>query len=166
VTPPSCDSRPRAEALHARLGEQHFRGLKARSRRWLAVASVPVWLQAGWGVLPDLVSFWAVLIQGGCLVLTVAFAALEHRWRQRAAEQVAGPPPAVLHVLLSSWDDVRAALWSGLALVSLVPGVYVAVHRPFPRPVLSAAIAAAVAVFVLLVVAETLPRLGRTEPTR
>ena len=161
---PSCDPLARGEALRARFGEQHFRGLKAASRRWLALVSAPVWLQAAWGILPELVAFWAVLIQGGCLVLTLVFAALEHQWRQRARN--AGPSPAVVHILWSSWDDVRAALWSGLALVSLVPGVYVALHRPFPRPVLSASIAAAVAVFVLLVAAETLPRLGRAEPTR
>jgi len=152
--------------LHARFAEQHFRGLKAAGRRWLAVASAPVWIQAGWGLLPDLVGFWAILIQGGCLVLTVVFAALEHRWSARAARMEAFPSPAVVHTLWSSWDEVRSALWSGLALVSLVPWVYVAVGRPYPRPLLSASIAVAVTVFVLLVAAETLPRLGRTGSTR
>jgi hypothetical protein len=99
-------------------------------------------------------------------VSTVAFAALEYQWRSRAARIEAGASLAVVHTLWSSWDEVRAALWSGLALVSLVPWVYVALGRPFPRPLLSASIAVAVAVFLLLVVAETLPRLGPTGSTR
>jgi hypothetical protein len=149
-----------ASEIQARFGEHHFRALKSASRRGMAVASVPLWVQAGWGALPDLIAFWALLLQGACLVLTLAFAALERRWGARAAGFEGAPSPAVVHTRASSWDDVRAALWSGLALVCLVPGIYVATGRPFPKPLLSASMAAAVAVFVLVVVAETVPRLG------
>jgi hypothetical protein len=78
----------------------------------------------------------------------------------------AGVSPVAVPSRVSSWDDLRSALWSGMALVSLVPWAYVAFGRPVPPPILSGALAVAGAVLLLLVAAEALPRLGRTDSTR
>jgi hypothetical protein len=160
------DRPPLGRELQARFGEGRSQGLKAASRRWLAVSSLPAWVQAAWGVLPDIVAFWGVLIQGAFLVSTVVFAVLEHRWRERGLGIDAGSSPMEVPGRWSSWDDLRSALWSGLALISLVPWAYVAFGRPVPRPILSGALAVAGAVLLLLVAAETLSRLGRTDSTR
>ena len=120
--------------LQARFGEQRSQGLKAASRRWLALSSIPVWIQVGWGVLPDLVAFWCVLLQGGLLVSTVAFAALESRWRARAAGIEAG---GVARGGPRAWELVgRPALG---ALVQPGPGLARALGLRRLRPSLAPA---------------------------
>ena len=105
----------------------------------------------------DLLEWFAVLGEGVCLAMAAGYAALEYRWTQRAAEMESVTPGIVIHENWNTWDDIRSALWWGLTLVSLVPWVYVATGRPLPPPLLSALTAAASTVFLLLVLAETVP---------
>jgi hypothetical protein len=153
-------------ALVAELNEQHFRALRVAWLRWAAAASFPVWLQAEFDVLPDLLAFWALLAQGLCLLMFLVSAGLESLWRRRRVSLEGGDPKAVVETLWGPWQELRAALWQGLALVSLVPFVYVALGRPFPSGLLPAAVATGVAVLLLAVVAETIPRLGARVPKR
>jgi hypothetical protein len=153
------------EELLAQLNVHFVRGLQEASLRWLAVASFPVWIHARWGLLADLLAFWALLAQGACFALAAAFAVLEQRW-QRRAEQFHGVPAPNVHAAWSDLDRLRSALWWALAVVSMVPWCYVALDRPFPVPLLEPLVAVAVTVFLLLVVAETLPRLRRRDTTR
>lgn len=150
--------------LLAELNEQHFRELRAATLRWLAAASLPVWLHAQFDLLPELLAFWAVLAQGLCLLLFLISGGFETLWRRRCARLEGGEPSAVVHTLWGPWQELRAALWQGLALVSLVPLGYVALGRPFPGGLLPAAVAAGVAVLLLVVAAETIPRLGARAP--
>src|SRR5262245_5119876 len=166
VRSPLASTAPLLErALRAQLNEHHARDLRLMGLRWLAVASVPVWLQTLWGFLPDLLAYWALLGQGACIVIAGALAVLERRWRRRAAQLEGTSSVPVVHSRWTSWDELRLALWQALAVISLVPWGYVVIGRPLPGPLLAAVLAAAVAVFLLAVVAETLPRLGRRETT-
>jgi hypothetical protein len=161
----SNDRHVMAEELRARLNVHFVRALKAASLRWLALASFPIWIQARWGILADLLAFWALLAQGACFALAVVFAGLEHRW-QRRAEQLDGAPAPIVHVAWSDLERLRSALWWALAVVSMVPWGYVALDRTFPAALREESIAVAVTVFLLLVVAETLPRLRKRDTTR
>jgi hypothetical protein len=127
---------------------------------WLraaSVAAVPAWLNVHWSLLPDLLAWLAVLIQGGCVVMLTCYAALEYRWSRRAAPLE--PSSFVVHAVWTDWHEVRSALWYGLALVSLVPWAYVAVARAVPVPLLSSLTATVWTVLLLLGAAESVARL-------
>ena len=115
-------------------------------------------------LLPGLLAWWAFLAQGGCLALAAGYAALEYRWTRRATQLEAGSAGAVIHTVWTVWDELRSAVWYGLALVSLVPWAYVGFERPLPASLLSGLTATAWTVLLLLAVAETLARLRPAGP--
>lgn len=80
------DRRVIEQELLAQLNAQHFRRLKLAGLRWLAVSSLPIWLQEHWGVVPGFPAWLTVLAEGYCLAMSAAYAALECRWARRAAE--------------------------------------------------------------------------------
>jgi hypothetical protein len=145
------------QELLAQLNWRHFRRLKGAGLRFLVAASAPVWLQAWSGVLPDLLAFWALLAQGAAMILTLFYAGLERQWRHRAV-LLEGAVGARLHDVWGGLDELRAGLWSGLSLVSLVPWCYLALGRPVPPPLFAAALGTFVATLLLLVAAESAPR--------
>jgi len=61
------------------------------------------------------------------------------------------------------WDDLRVALWHGLAAVSLVPWVYIAFHRRVAADLLPPLSAAAWVVLLLLAAAETIASRSRRD---
>jgi hypothetical protein len=146
-------------ALTAELQAQYLRGLRLASQRWLAAASLPVWIEVHTHLLPGLLAWFAFLAQGGCLALAAGYAALEYRWASRATQLEPGSSKVVVHIVWTAWDELRSALWYGLALVSLVPWAYVGLERPLPASLLSALTATAWTVLLLLGVTETLARL-------
>jgi hypothetical protein len=158
------DRRATEQEVLAQINVLHFRALSSASSRWVALASLPLWLHAMWRVLPDFAAFLALSAEAACLLAAGVFAGLEALWRQRAARLESGP--STVRSSWTSWDGVRSALWQALALASLFPFSHVVLGRPFPRPLVSAGVASAAAVFLLLVAAETLPRLGPRGPAR
>jgi hypothetical protein len=143
---------------------QYLRGLRLASQRWLAVASLPVWLQVHFHLLPGLLAWWAFLAQGGCLTLAAGYAASEYRWTRRAMQLEAGSAGVVIHTVWTMWDELRSAVWYGLGLVSLVPWAYVGFERPMPASLLSGLTATVWTVLLLLAVTETLARLRPAGP--
>jgi hypothetical protein len=145
------------QELLAQLNWRHFRRLKAAGLRFLVAASAPVWLQAWSGALPDLLAFWALLAQGAGLILTLFYAGLEHQWRRRAARLEGAVGPRI-HDVWGDLDELRAGLWAGLGLVSMVPWCYVASGRPLPAALFAAALGTFVATLLLLLAAGSAPR--------
>ncbi len=142
-------------ALVARMELQRMRGLRLFHLRVLAVTSLPVWGHALWQALGSW-AWLAVLFEGYALVTVLVLAALELRWRLRAA-YIGRRTDMALHVWWSSWEDLRSAAWSGLAVVSAVPWLYLALSRPIPGALLRSLLACAVAAFVLVVMVESAP---------
>jgi hypothetical protein len=143
--------------LRAQLNGHHFRGLKLQSLRWLAASSLPAWLQVCHpGALPAFLTWMAVLAEGYCLAMSAAYAALEYHWARRGADFAAGRSGVVVHAVWTVWDEVRTALWYGMAAVSLVPWIYAAVDRPVSASLQAALFATAWTVLLLLAATETL----------
>jgi uncharacterized membrane protein YraQ (UPF0718 family) len=143
--------------LRAQLNGQHFRGLKLASLRWLAASSLPAWLQVCHpGALPGFLAWTAVLAQGYCVAMSVAYAALEYHWARRGADFAAGPSEVVVHAVWTVWDELRTALWYVMAAVALVPWLYAAFDRPVAASLLAGLFATAWMVLVLLAATEVL----------
>jgi hypothetical protein len=144
---------------------RHLRAARLAYLRAFAVVSLPIWLDAHLHLLPDLLSFLLAVAGAIPLAMTVAHGVLEDRWLRRGAE-VAGEAPS-LHLPWTAWDDVRAGLWEGLALVSLWPLFHAAAGTPLPAALLQPLTAAAWTVLLLLAAAETLARAhGGASPGR
>ena len=154
--PRARDRKAREDRLAAHLNLLRFRGLRLRSLRWLAVASVPIWLHAHWQIFPDLLAWEAFLAEGFCLSLAATYAGLEHVWARRAANSRLEPTDPMLHVDWSVVDEVRSGNWYAFAVVTLLPWVYVGLGHAVPPPLLSPLTLAACAVTALLAVAEAL----------
>ena len=146
---------PGEPELLAQLSLQHFRALRLSSLRWLGVASFPIWAQAHWHALPDLLA-WLAFLAAGCCLATAAFqAALEHRAASRFGSPLAADLSGVtVHAPWSEWHELRSALWWCLALVSLVPWIYLGLARPLPAPLLAALDACSVGLLLLVAAAE------------
>jgi hypothetical protein len=156
-SPAAADRLAEEKELLANLSLLHFRSLKMASLRWAAALAFPIWLEAEAVGLPGVLVWPLLLAQASSLALAGGFAALEFRWRRRARQLETGPPPAAaIHAVWSDWDELRAALWYGMAVVSLILWAYVGFGRRMPAPLLSALSASAAALFLLVVVAETL----------
>ena len=147
------------QELVAGLQLQYLRGVRLAWLRWLAAASIPVWLEVHWQFLPGLIAWLAFLVQGGCLAMAACYAALEYRWSRRAALFEPGSSGVVVHTVWREWDEVRSALWYGVALVSLVPWIYVGLVRPLPSSLLAALTATVWTVLLLLAGAESVASL-------
>jgi hypothetical protein len=141
--------------LLAGLSLLYFRDLKLASLRWSAAASFPLWLEAESGRLPGSLVWLALLAQAFCLVLAAGYAAVERRWTRRADRLEPNPAAAAIHAAWTDWDELRAALWYGMAIVSLILWTYVGLGRRMPATLLSALTAAGATLFLLVVVAET-----------
>jgi hypothetical protein len=150
------DRRVIEQDLRAQLTVWYLRERKLAHLRWLAAASLPLWLEIHRGVLTGFLAWGAVLAQGYCLAMSVAYAALEAQWERRAALVDTASAAVAIHRVWTIWDDLRMALWHGLAAVSLVPWVYVAFHRRVGADLLSPLSAAAWVVLLLLAVVETI----------
>jgi hypothetical protein len=155
-----ADGGVEAEALLARLHARHFRALEQAHLRWTCLASVPVWLQTSWRGLPGALAWLAVLAQAFAFAMAVGYAFLAARWARRAAALAPAPAQVAIHTPRSEWDELRSALWTGLAAASLVPCSYVAFDRAWPPALLSALTVFVVAVLVLLVLVETAAELA------
>ncbi|HET9317698.1 MAG TPA: hypothetical protein VFQ51_19045, partial [Vicinamibacteria bacterium] len=141
------------QELKAQLNLGYCRALEIAWLRRAAVASVPIWLAAHSSLLPRGLVWLAFLAQGLCLVLGATHGLLEQRWSGRAARLE--PRSIAIQTTWTRWDDVRAALWCGLAIVSLVPWAYAGLDRTLPVPLRSTLDAVAWAVLLLLAGAET-----------
>jgi len=160
-----CPGRPRArdpkareERLVAHLNLHRFRGLRLRSLRWLAAASLPIWLHAHWRILPDLLAWGTFLAEGFCLSLVATYAVLEHMWARRAAESRLEPTDAVLHLAWSAMDEVRSGIWYAFAVATLLPWACVGLGRAVPASLLSPLTLAACTATPLLAGAEVVAR--------
>jgi hypothetical protein len=143
--------------LVAGLQLEHLRTARLLWLRWLAASSVPAWLEIHGRLGHGLVAGLAFLIQGGCLVMAVCYTALETRCGRRAAQIEIGSSSShwMVHSTWTEWDEVRSALWYGVALVSVVPWLYVGLARPVPSSLLSALTATVWTVLLLLATAES-----------
>lgn len=141
----------------AELNLQYFRGLKLAWLLWLSVASLPLWIQCLSGPWPLPLRWLTVLGEWLCFGMAFGYAALEYRFSRRAAEMESGAGMEI-HAIWSVWDDVRTALWYGLALVCVFPWLHVAFDREFSPTLFSPLLASAVTILVLLVLAETISR--------
>jgi len=139
------------EELAAQLNLSYCRALEIVWLQRAAAASLPIWAAARWPLLPWLVTWLAFLAQGICLVMATAHGLLERRWSHRAA--LLEPAPAIA-TRWTPWDEVRAALWYGLAIVCVVPWTYVGLERALPLSLRSTLEAAAWAVLLLVAAAE------------
>ena len=142
--------------LQAQLNVQYLRGLKLASLRWVAVASLPIWLDAHWQILPSMVLWLVVVAEGFCLAMAAGYGTLEHRWSRRAAEVEPDGATVFIHTVWTAWDEVRTALWYGLALVSLAPWTCAVFDRSLAGSSLSSLSATAWTMLLLLAAAETL----------
>lgn len=152
-------TRARAEleqGLSAQIEVQYCRVLELAWLRWLAVASLPVWLELHYRLLPGFVSWLAFLLQGGCLAMAAVHGALERRWAGRAARLQLPSPGVTIETVWTPWDELRAALWYGLAVVSSVPWTYAGLGRPLPAILLPHLTAVAWTIVLLLGTAEVL----------
>ena len=166
--PRASDRKAREARLVAHLNLLRFRGLRLRSLRWLAVASLPIWLHAHWQIFPDLLVWEAFLAEGFCLWVAATYAALEHVWARRTAESRLDPTDAFLHEVWSVRDEVRSGIWYAFAVVTLLPWACVGLGRTVPAPLLSPLTLAACTTTPLLAVAEAVActRALRTAQTR
>jgi len=136
--------------LFAWLHLQYCRGRAIESLTWAAAASLPVWLQVSWGRLPEILPRLGLAIEGVCLARAIVFAMLAARWQRRTLQLVDGSASVVFMQVRRSWDEVRAALWLGLGLASLVPSFYLGFNRPMPPPLLTGLAVSALSILVLL----------------
>jgi hypothetical protein len=151
------DRREREQRLITVLNAQYFRTLKLVSLHWLAAASVPIWLQAWWPVLPNLIAWLALLVYGCCLGGVALYGATEHFWVRRAASERSSSPVR-LHTLWTARSRLRATLWYGLDLASLPAWISIGLGRPLSAPLLSSLSALAVALLACLVAVMVLAR--------
>lgn len=122
--------------------------------RWAVAASSLLWLHAHWPVVPGVLQWLACVVEGAALAMAVVYAVLEHRWARLAARLRPDSPGVVLHLPWTTGDDVRSALWYGLAALSALPWMAVAGGRALPRPVLSLSTLAAFIIGGLVALAE------------
>lgn len=145
-----------AEGLLAELNVAHVRRRQHVHVRWACIASLPLWVQAFGLRLPGSVAWVAVLGQGYATVMAGAYVLLAAHWSRRAAMlPAAAASAAAIHARRAEWQDVRSALWSGLATASTVPWIYAALGRSWSVPLRAGVTALAVSLFVLLVLLET-----------
>jgi hypothetical protein len=144
-----------AEALLAELNVAHVRRLRDVHVRWACITSLPLWLQAFVHRVPGAVCWLAVLAQGYAVALAIAYGVLAARWVKRSTVLRSAAESAVVHAARAGRDGVRSALWSGLAMVSLVPWGYAVLHRPWLPELRAGLTALAVSLFLLLVLLET-----------
>lgn len=138
--------------LVAQANLSYCRALEIAWLRRVVTASGPIWVGAHWSGFPRVLLWLAFLVQGLCLVMAAAHGLLERRWSHRAAQIEA---PTMIETPWTRWDEVRSALWYGLATVSIVPWIYAGLDRALPVPLRSTLEALAWAVLVLLAAAET-----------
>jgi hypothetical protein len=146
-----CDGK---SELLSQLGLAHYRRLRLDSVRWLVLASLPLWAQARWHALPELVSWLVLLAQGCCIAAAGLQASLEHRFALHAGVVGGDRAGVVVRDRWGVWDELRSALWWSLAGACLVPWLYVGIDRPLPAPLLFSLAAAAGGILALVVGAE------------
>jgi predicted methyltransferase len=156
----AADSEEAQRALAARLNLQEVRGWRLRSLQWAVGASLPFWLQQWCPVLPGPLLWLAGLVEPTALVLGAGSAVLEHRWARVARMQPADHGIAI-HVRWTARDDVRSALWYGLAVAAALPWMAWAGRRLLPLPVLSPVTLVALAVGGLFAASEAMSWRGR-----
>jgi hypothetical protein len=118
------------EKLRVRLGLVHARSLRLAALWRLALAAIPVWVQAHTGILPGLLSWFACLFLGFAWAVAAIYATLEHYWTRRSARVDADAQP--IHVLWSRRDEVCSGVAYGLGVLSLVPWSAVALGGRIP----------------------------------
>jgi len=136
--------------LFAGLHLQYCRARATESLQWAAVASLPVWLEVSWGRLPEVLARLGLVIECACLARAVTFAILAARWQRRTLQLKDDSASVAFRLVWTSWDELRAALWFGLGLVSLAPALYLVFNRPLPPPLLTGLAASALTILVLL----------------
>jgi hypothetical protein len=140
-------------SVTAQLALWWLRGRRLASLRWFTLLTLPLWLDQG-RRLPDLVSWTLAAAAALPLVLSIGYGVLEER--SLRAERPA--PDSAVHLIWTRWDEVRDALWQGLAAASSWPWIAaLAGAGPSWRPPLALA-GVAWAVLFLLAAAETLAR--------
>jgi hypothetical protein len=149
--PEDPDREAEAHATLAQVSFLYFRRRRLASLRRLALASLPVWVQASWPVIPPLLTWLALLVEAYFFVEVATYAALEHLWahRRRAFPR---EHPVAIHLVWMPWEALISSLWYLVGLVSLVPWVSVAGGRALSLwlgPAL-ARLAAVTALLVLL----------------
>jgi hypothetical protein len=144
---------PLQQELTAQLNLGYCRALEVAWLRRAAVASLPLWLAAHSSLLPRVLVWLDVLAQGLCLALATAHGLLEQRCSDRAAHLE--PTSIAIRTAWTRWDEVRTALWYGLAIVCVVPWAYAVLDRLLPLPLRSTIDAVACAILLLLAGAET-----------
>jgi hypothetical protein len=154
-SPAHADPLAGERELLAGLSLLHFRDLKLASLRWSAAASFPVWLEAESGRLPGSLVWLALLAQVFFVALAAGYAGVELRWTRRANQLEPNPTAGAIHAVWSDWDELRTALWYGMAIVSLILWTYIGLGRSMPATLLAALTAAGATLFLLVVVAET-----------
>jgi hypothetical protein len=150
------------QKLIAALGLLDSRVRELAWLRALAIVSLPGWAAACWHPMPGLLQWLGFLGQGFCLAMVAAHAALERRWFRRLARLETGSGGVSLHAVGTRWDDVRSALWYGLAVVSVVPWAYAGLGRPIPVPLAPTLCAAGWVVLLLVAMAETVAARARS----
>lgn len=142
---------------------------RVRELAWLravAIASLPAWTAACWPSTPGLLRWIGFLAQAFCLTMVAAYAAIERRWSHRLAVLETVRSSVAVHAMATRWDDVRTALWYGLAVASAVPWAYAGLGRSIPGPLAPTLCAAAWVVVLLVALAETLAAHARSQPDR
>jgi hypothetical protein len=105
--------------------------------------------------VPALLAWLALLAQGSAMVMAATYVMLAARSSRRAAAlRPASEPPDVVERAVE-WDDLRSALWAGLAAVAVVPWTYEVLGRPWPPALFGELAAFAASLFLLVVVLET-----------
>ena len=136
-------------ALAAQLNLHQFRGFRLSSLRWAVAASVLFWIHAHGYLVPSVLLWLAGLVEAAALLLAAVYAALEHQWARRATRLRPLSTGIALHVPWTKRHAIRSGLWYGLAAVSALPCMAVALDRPLTAPLLwpltCAALAAAAA---------------------
>jgi hypothetical protein len=140
---------------------------RVRELAWLravAIASLPAWTAACWPSTPGFLRRIGFLAQAFCLTMVAAHATTERRWSHRLAMLDPVRVGVAVHAIATPWDEVRTALWYGLAVASAVPWGYAGLGRSIPGPLAPTLFAVGWVVVLLVALAETLAARARSQP--
>jgi hypothetical protein len=149
------------ERLVAHLSLHHLRRQRLLTLRWAAAASLPIWLQANWGVFPNAVAWVAFLAEGLCVSLAATYAVLEHMWARRTTGCGLESVDPALHFRWSVVDELRSGVSYAFAGITLLPWSAVGLGWTIAAPLLSSLNLGACAAIALLAAAEAIAHFRR-----